>query len=73
VSIVDVFCFYVVLCEVGVFGGMALSEGSRPPLHIDSTSTSMGWGFALRVITSSLIYRLNFWVWEQNFLKCLGS
>jgi hypothetical protein len=41
VSIVDVFCFYVVLCEVGVFGGMALSEGSRPPLHIDSTSTFM--------------------------------
>jgi hypothetical protein len=41
VSIVDVFCFYVVLCEVGVFGGVALSEGSRPPLHIGSTSASV--------------------------------
>jgi len=59
VSIVDVFCFYVVLCEVGVFGGVALSEGSRPPLHIGSTSTSVRWGFAFRVTTPSLIYRLN--------------
>jgi len=60
VSIVDVFCFYVVLREVGVFGGMALSEGSRPPLYIDSTSASVRWGFGLRVTTPSLTYTLNF-------------